>query len=59
MYQPPSVLGAKFTNLVGTTVLDDGGHFLAFELPQVFAADVFKAVKAFKEWHQTNKKTEL
>nr|ABD85119.1 juvenile hormone epoxide hydrolase [Spodoptera exigua] len=58
-YQPPAVLSAKFKNLIGTTVLDDGGHFLAFELPQVLSADVFKAVKAFKEWHQANKKTEL
>nr|AJR27470.1 juvenile hormone epoxide hydrolase [Mythimna separata] len=59
MYQPPSLLNRKYKNLINATVLDDGGHFLAFELPQVFTADVFKAVKAFKEWHQTNQKTEL
>ncbi|XP_023946624.2 juvenile hormone epoxide hydrolase [Bicyclus anynana] len=56
-YQPPSMLSSKFTNLLGVSVLDDGGHFVAFELPQVFAKDVFKAVKAFKEFHKT--KTEL
>ncbi|PZC70942.1 hypothetical protein B5X24_HaOG214591 [Helicoverpa armigera] len=59
VYQPPSILKTKFLNLLGNTVLDDGGHFLAFELPEVLTADVFKAVKVFKEWHQKNKKTEL
>ncbi|CAD0205920.1 unnamed protein product [Chrysodeixis includens] len=59
MYQPPALLVTKFTNLVGTTVLDDGGHFLAFELPNEFSADVFKAIKAIKEWRKLNLKTEL
>ncbi|XP_075985879.1 uncharacterized protein LOC142983004 [Anticarsia gemmatalis] len=58
-YQSPTVLREKFPNLIDTTVLDDGGHFLAFELPKVFSEDVFKAVKAFQEWHQNNPKTEL
>lgn len=56
-YQPPNILKLKFYNLQGVTVLDEGGHFIAFELPQVFADDVFKAVKVFREWHKT--KTEL
>ncbi|CAH0598395.1 unnamed protein product [Chrysodeixis includens] len=59
MYQPPAILETKFSNLVGTTVLDDGGHFLAFELPKEFAADVFKGFKAIREWRQKNGKTEL
>ncbi|KAG6458412.1 hypothetical protein O3G_MSEX010852 [Manduca sexta] len=59
MYQPPALLRMKFTNLLNTTVLEDGGHFLAFELPQVFVEDVFRAVKAFREWHKSNVKTEL
>ncbi|XP_013191898.2 juvenile hormone epoxide hydrolase [Amyelois transitella] len=58
-YQPPSFLKVKYTNLLNTTVLDDGGHFLAFELPQIFAEDVFKAVKAFREFHVKKNKTEL
>ncbi|XP_026738425.1 juvenile hormone epoxide hydrolase-like isoform X2 [Trichoplusia ni] len=58
-YQPPSLIKTKFTNLINNTVLDDGGHFLAFELPKIFTEDVFKAVKAFKEFHEKNKKTEL
>ncbi|CAK1547840.1 unnamed protein product [Leptosia nina] len=56
-YQPPNILRTKYTNLVGVTVLDEGGHFIAFEMPEVLAADVFKAVKAFREWRKM--KTEL
>ncbi|XP_034826318.1 juvenile hormone epoxide hydrolase-like [Maniola hyperantus] len=48
----------KFPNIIGATVLDEGGHFVAFQLPQVFAADVFKAVKAFMGYHN-NMKCEL
>ncbi|CAG9568747.1 unnamed protein product [Danaus chrysippus] len=56
-YQPPHMIKSKYSNLLGVTVLDDGGHFIAFEMPKVFAEDVFKAVKAFREFHKT--KTEL
>ncbi|KAL4713752.1 hypothetical protein ACJJTC_004283 [Scirpophaga incertulas] len=58
-YQPPSFLRRKYPNLLNVTVSEDGGHFLALELPQVFVDDVFKAVKAFNEFHLTSKKTEL
>ncbi|XP_038218132.1 juvenile hormone epoxide hydrolase-like [Zerene cesonia] len=56
-YQPPNILRIKFTNLLGNTVLDDGGHFIAFELPEVFVKDVFMAVQKFRSWH--GMKTEL
>ncbi|XP_013138406.1 PREDICTED: juvenile hormone epoxide hydrolase-like [Papilio polytes] len=59
IYQPPSILKTKYINLLGATVLEDGGHFLALELPQIFVNDVFKAVKIFKNWHNQNKNTEL
>ncbi|KAM3958034.1 juvenile hormone epoxide hydrolase-like [Aphomia sociella] len=58
-YQSPSILRTRYTNLINAVALDDGGHFLAFELPVVFVEDVFKAVKAFREWHVKNAKTEL
>ncbi|CAH0714810.1 unnamed protein product, partial [Brenthis ino] len=57
VYQPPNILRSRFSNLLGVTVLDDGGHFIAFEKPKVFVEDVFKAVKSFREWHKI--KTEL
>ncbi|KAJ2945016.1 hypothetical protein O0L34_g1912 [Tuta absoluta] len=58
-YTPPWLLKKKYTNLLDTTVVDDGGHFFAFELPKVFSDDVFKAVKAFREFHKNKPKTEL
>nr|UBY12687.1 juvenile hormone epoxide hydrolase [Anticarsia gemmatalis] len=56
-YQPPMLLKYKFSNLVGVTVLDDGGHFLAFELPKIFSEDVLKAIGEFRKLK--DKKTEL
>ncbi|XP_038217929.1 juvenile hormone epoxide hydrolase-like [Zerene cesonia] len=48
-HSPDFVLRWKFPNLVGTTNLDDGGHYLAFEKPEVLSNDVFRAVKRFLE----------
>lgn len=59
VYQPPFLLKFKFPNLVQTSVLDDGGHFLAFELPKVFSEDVLKAVTAFRKLAKGAAKTEL
>ncbi|XP_045762916.1 uncharacterized protein LOC123865744 [Maniola jurtina] len=42
----------KFLNVQGITVLTEGGHFLAFELPEAYSADVFKAVKAFIDFQE-------
>ncbi|XP_049881035.1 juvenile hormone epoxide hydrolase-like [Pectinophora gossypiella] len=47
LQQPDYMLRWKFTNLLGSTTLDHGGHFAAFELPTEFAQDVFLAVKNF------------
>ncbi|XP_035454913.2 juvenile hormone epoxide hydrolase-like [Spodoptera frugiperda] len=58
-YQPPFLIKLKFSNLVGVTVLDDGGHFLAFELPKVFAEDVLKAIGEFRKIAKKNVKTDL
>ncbi|CAB3245124.1 unnamed protein product [Arctia plantaginis] len=46
-HSPDFVLKWKYRNLVGTTNFDFGGHFAAFERPEEFSSDVFKAVKAF------------
>ncbi|XP_011558628.3 juvenile hormone epoxide hydrolase [Plutella xylostella] len=60
-YQPASILRTKYTNLLNTTVLDHGGHFIAFEQPAILAQDVFTAVTEFRRWHdeQSKAKTEL
>ncbi|XP_063394557.1 juvenile hormone epoxide hydrolase-like [Cydia fagiglandana] len=59
MYQPPTILKEKFPNTVGVTVLQDGGHFIAFEMPETLAADVLKAISAFRKLDRSKLKTEL
>ncbi|XP_023946627.2 juvenile hormone epoxide hydrolase-like [Bicyclus anynana] len=54
-YKPTWAIRKKFPNLIRNTVLSDGGHFLAFELPQVFADDVIKAIAQFRAWHKNNR----
>ncbi|KAL0860664.1 hypothetical protein ABMA27_010009 [Loxostege sticticalis] len=58
-YQSPRILRTKYPNLINVTVTEDGGHFLAFELPKELTADIFKAVKAFQEFNAKKVKTEL
>ncbi|OWR50536.1 juvenile hormone epoxide hydrolase precursor [Danaus plexippus plexippus] len=59
-YVPTWLLKTKYVNLINETVLDDGGHFLAFELPKIFSEDVLKSIESFREWHRNNnEKTEL
>ncbi|XP_013186780.1 juvenile hormone epoxide hydrolase [Amyelois transitella] len=53
-FQPEFTLRWKYPNLLGTTTLDHGGHFAAFELPEEFTDDVFKAVNRFLEYRQRN-----
>ncbi|GBP32299.1 Juvenile hormone epoxide hydrolase [Eumeta japonica] len=55
-FQPANVLKYKYPNLINVTVLDEGGHFLAFEMPAVVADDVFNAVSAFRDWHKNKAK---
>lgn len=43
--QPKSLLKTKFLNLVQANYYPDGGHFAAFELPDVLAEDVYNFVE--------------
>lgn len=43
-YSPTSILKEKYLKLVHVTDLADGGHFAAFELPKVMAAEIYTAV---------------
>ncbi|XP_052758072.1 juvenile hormone epoxide hydrolase-like [Galleria mellonella] len=59
-FLPPWIIRRKYQNLQNGTIIDDGGHFLAFELPELFAKDVLNAVTAFRKYHkQIILKTEL
>lgn len=44
-YQPKSLLQEKYLKLVRYTDMPRGGHFAAFEEPELLADDVFEAVK--------------
>ncbi|CAG4955195.1 unnamed protein product [Colias eurytheme] len=46
------VLKKKYPNLLKVTDLEDGGHFLAMELPEVYAQDVLTAITTFRNWHK-------
>jgi len=43
-YEPKSLLGSKFTNLIQFNHLPRGGHFPAFEEPALLADDIFNFV---------------
>ncbi|KAM3958033.1 juvenile hormone epoxide hydrolase-like [Aphomia sociella] len=59
-FQPAWIIKRRFPNLLNVNILDDGGHFLALELPELFSKDVLKAIAAFRKFHSQNKsKTEL
>lgn len=44
LYMPDSFLIDKYTNLIQTSDFEDGGHFAAFEVPQILAKDIWTAV---------------
>ncbi|CAH0598405.1 unnamed protein product [Chrysodeixis includens] len=52
IYMSPEMLKYTFTNLLDTTVLDYGGHFLALELPEIFSEDLLNAITKFRSWHE-------
>ncbi|XP_047510618.1 juvenile hormone epoxide hydrolase-like isoform X2 [Pieris napi] len=58
-YVPGWILKFKYINLLNETILQDGGHFLAMELPEIFSKDVLKAIDAFRKWHKQQQRTEL
>ncbi|XP_013164068.1 PREDICTED: juvenile hormone epoxide hydrolase-like isoform X1 [Papilio xuthus] len=57
LYQSPLVTRIKFPNILNVTVLNDGGHFVALELPEAFSDDVIQAIGKFRNWKA--QKTEL
>ncbi|KAJ2947090.1 hypothetical protein O0L34_g16435 [Tuta absoluta] len=51
----PEILKTKYDNLLNVSSLDFGGHFLAMQLPEVYSENVLTALKAFIDWHLSNK----
>ncbi|XP_037300872.1 juvenile hormone epoxide hydrolase-like [Manduca sexta] len=54
-YMPPAALNTKYTNLVAVDVLSEGGHFLAYEMPEQFAKLVISAVERILNHKQCDK----
>ena len=50
-FQPDSILKLKYKNYLHSSVVEDGGHFAAMELPDVLADDIFDAVLMFRTFH--------
>ncbi|XP_037301916.1 juvenile hormone epoxide hydrolase-like [Manduca sexta] len=53
-YFPPAALNTKFTNLVAVDVLDDYGHFLAMEQPQLFVELVLSGLQRIMQFNKQN-----
>ncbi|KAI4471860.1 epoxide hydrolase 1-related [Holotrichia oblita] len=54
-YQPDSILSLKYKYLVHTSDLADGGHFAAFEVPDLWANDVWVAIEKMERFRQIHK----
>ncbi|XP_041972509.1 juvenile hormone epoxide hydrolase-like [Aricia agestis] len=55
-FYPDCVLKLKYKNYLHSTVVEDGGHFAALEMPDVLADDIFEAVDTFQLFHSSGKK---
>ncbi|CAK1589682.1 unnamed protein product [Parnassius mnemosyne] len=50
-FHPDCILKLKYKNYLQSTVVEDGGHFAAFENPDILANDIFQAVDTFRQFH--------
>ncbi|KAJ8721327.1 hypothetical protein PYW07_002102 [Mythimna separata] len=55
IYMSPAMLKIKYTNLLSSVPLDNYGHFLAWEAPEVFSRVVIDALVEFRAYHAKNK----
>ncbi|CAG9568746.1 unnamed protein product [Danaus chrysippus] len=54
IYQPENILRLKYENLLGVTILENGGHFIALEKYEEYSRDLYRAVTAFRDYHRRN-----
>jgi len=55
--QSSSELRTRFVNLLRITKMHQGGHFAAFEEPELFANDVWASVDEMESWNEKYRKT--
>lgn len=49
LYQTDHILGERFVNLFQSKEYSEGGHFAAFEIPDVLADDMWSAIEIFEK----------
>ncbi|XP_018330718.1 juvenile hormone epoxide hydrolase 2-like [Agrilus planipennis] len=55
VYSPDLLLKQKYPNLIHSVTYNDGGHFAAFELPQILAEDIWTAIQKIEENYSKNR----
>ncbi|KYN03166.1 PREDICTED: juvenile hormone epoxide hydrolase 2-like [Cyphomyrmex costatus] len=57
MEQSPYELRKRFVNLLRITKMPRGGHFAAFEEPELLANDIWISVDEMEEWNKKHRET--
>ncbi|XP_029675340.1 juvenile hormone epoxide hydrolase 2-like [Formica exsecta] len=52
MEQPPNLLRTRFVNLLRVTKMPRGGHFAAFEEPELLANDIWASINEMEAWNK-------
>lgn len=55
-YMPDSLLSDKYTNLIRTSDFENGGHFAAFEVPQILAKDIWVSIVKMEKQRKSKAK---
>ena len=53
LYQPESLVKEKYTKLVRFTNMPRGGHFAAFEEPELLSEEIWETVKIVETLRKT------
>ncbi|CAL1689410.1 unnamed protein product [Lasius platythorax] len=56
MEQSPSLLRTRFVNLLRVTKMPRGGHFAAFEEPELLANDIWASIDEMEVWNKNHNK---
>ncbi len=59
VFQSATFLRDRFVNLIRATKMPRGGHFAAFEEPQLLADDIWASVQEFRDFYIAQEKERL
>lgn len=54
--QSPHLLRTRFVNLLRVTKMPRGGHFAAFEEPELLANDIWASIDEMETWNRKHNK---